>query len=125
MLGRKKKGNNKQWTFTYPTKQSVASPVIVSKFRRNGYNYSIFLFEKGFSFNFADSFTFAHTTEGSMRFAKQNPFQRYKAPSSKRLSGELLDQAYKSNEQLIRVHAHGTRRRRAGDPAGPRWRLCA
>ena len=36
-----------------------------------------------------------------MRFAKQNAFQSYKAPSSKRLSGELLDQAYKSTEQLV------------------------
>ena len=35
-----------------------------------------------------------------MRFAKQNPFQSFKAPSSKRLSRELLDQAYRSTEQL-------------------------
>ena len=37
--------------------------------------------------------------EESMRFAKQNTFQSYKAPSCKRLSWELLDQAYKSTEQ--------------------------
>ena len=36
-----------------------------------------------------------------MRFAKQNAFQSYKAPSSKRLSGELPDQADKSAEQLV------------------------
>ena len=36
-----------------------------------------------------------------MRFAKQNPFQSYKASSRKRLYGKLLDQAYKSTEQLV------------------------
>ena len=36
-----------------------------------------------------------------MRFAKHNPFQSYKAHSHKRLLGELLDQAYKSSEELV------------------------
>ena len=36
----------------------------------------------------------------SMRFAKQNPFQSEKAPSSKQFTRELLDQAYSSTEQL-------------------------
>ena len=40
-------------------------------------------------------------TEKSMRFAKQNLFQSYKSPSRKLLFGELLDQAYKSTEQLV------------------------
>ena len=44
--------------------------------------------------------TFAHMTEKSMRFAKQNLFQSYKAPSHKQLSRKLLDQAYRSTEQL-------------------------
>ena len=39
-------------------------------------------------------------TEESMRFAKQNPFQSNKAPYCKVLSGELLDKACRSTEQL-------------------------
>ena len=48
----------------------------------------------------AGSSSFACMIEESMRFAKQNPFQSYKAPSRKRLSRELLDQAYISTELL-------------------------
>ena len=88
-------------------------------------------------------FKFAHMIE--KRFAKQNPFQSYRAPYSKQLSGKLLGQAYRSTEQLatpilamakvwiywpslntrpsVRLHAHGTRRRRGGDFATSRWRL--
>ena len=36
----------------------------------------------------------------SVKFSKQNPFQSYKAPFSKRLSRALLDQAYRSTEQI-------------------------
>ena len=59
-----------------------------------------FLYENGISFNIADSSSFARMIQESMRFAKQNPFQRYNAPSRKRFSGELLDQAYRSTEQF-------------------------
>ena len=52
------------------------------------------------NFNAADSSSFACMIEGSIRFAKQNPFQSCKAPSLKQLSVELLDQAYRSTEQL-------------------------
>ena len=59
-----------------------------------------FFYENGISFNFTDSSSFARMIEESMRFAKQNPFQSYKALSSKQLSRELLDQAYRSTEPL-------------------------
>ena len=59
-----------------------------------------FFYENCISFNVADSSSFARTIEESMRFIKQNPFQSHKVPSRKRLSGELLDQAYRSTEQL-------------------------
>ena len=39
-----------------------------------------------------------------MRLAKHNPFQRFEAPSCKLLSGELLDQAYKSTEQFAALN---------------------
>ena len=60
-----------------------------------------FFYENGISFNVADSSSFACMLEENMRFAKQNPFQSYKTPARKRLSGELLDQAYKSTEQRV------------------------
>ena len=59
-----------------------------------------FFYENCISFNVADSSSFARTIEESMRFIKQNPFQSHKVPSRKRLSGELLDQAYRSTEHL-------------------------
>ena len=59
-----------------------------------------FCYDNGITFDVADSSNFARTTEESMRFAQQNQFQIYNAPSRQRLSGELLDQAYRSNEQL-------------------------
>ena len=59
-----------------------------------------FFYENGISFNIADSSSFVHMIENSMRFSKKNPFQSYKAPSHKQLSRELLDPTYRSNEQL-------------------------
>ena len=58
-------------------------------------------YENGISFNVADSSSFARMIGESMRFAKQNPFHSYKAPSFKRVSAQLLDQAYKSTEQSV------------------------
>ena len=58
-----------------------------------------FFYDNSISFNVADSSSFARMTEESMRFAKQNPFQSYKAPSCKRLSGGLFVQTYRSTEQ--------------------------
>ena len=86
-----------------PTKHPVESSVIVSKSGSKEMDKTIasFFYENGISFNVADSSSFARMLEESMRFAKQNPFQSYKAPSRKRLSGELLDQAYKSTQQLV------------------------
>ncbi len=37
----------------------------------------------------------------SINFAKQNPLQSYKIPHRLKLSGELLDKAYKSTENLV------------------------
>ena len=90
----------------YFAKQLVESSVIISKSGSKEMDKALkataFLFyESGISFNVADSSSFARMIEENMRFAKQNPFQSYKAPSRKRLSGELLDQAYKSTEQLV------------------------
>ena len=56
--------------------------------------------DNGISFNVSDSSSFARTIEEGIRLAKPNPFQSYKAHARKRLSGELLDEAYKSTEQL-------------------------
>ena len=59
-----------------------------------------FFYEKNdISFNVADSSSFARMIEENMRFAKQNPFQSYKAPSLILSSGKLLNQADKSTEQ--------------------------
>ena len=67
-----------------------------------------FFCENGISFHVADSSSkdssFARMIEESMGLAKQIPFQLWspcEAPSSKQLSGELLDQEYKSTEQLV------------------------
>ena len=60
-----------------------------------------FIYENGISFNAADSSSLERMIEESMRFAKQNPLQSYQTPSRKRSSGELLDQADKSTEQLV------------------------
>ena len=45
--------------------------------------------------------SFARMIEESMRFAKHNPLQSHGARSRKRISGELLDQACKSTEELV------------------------
>ena len=65
-----------------PTKQSVESSVRVSKSGSKEMDKTIasFFYENGISFNVADSSSFARMLEESMRFAKQNPFQSYKAP---------------------------------------------
>ena len=54
-------------------------------------------------FNVADSLSFVCMTENSMKYAKKSFtfLQSYKAPSLTRLSGNLLNQAYKSIEQLV------------------------
>ena len=49
-----------------------------------------FFYDDCVSVNIADSSSFARMIEESMRLAKQNPCQRYKAPSRKRLSGISL-----------------------------------
>ena len=66
-----------------------------------------FLFcENCISFNIADPSSFARMIEESIRFVKQNPFQSYKDPSRKGLSGELLDEPYRSTDQLAApIHA--------------------
>ena len=99
--GQKKKQQvmDKLSSFKFSTKQSVASPVIVtvskSGSKEMDKTIASFFYENGISFNFADSSSFAHMTKESMRFTKQNPFHSNKAPTSKWLSGKLLDQAYK------------------------------
>ena len=96
-----------------------------------------FFYENGISFNVADSSRFAPCTHDRRGHPKQNPFQSFKAPSRTRLSRELLDQAYRSTEQLvapilaiaiklgstIRLHAHSPKWRSGGDSATSRWRL--
>jgi hypothetical protein len=63
-----------------------------------------FFYENGIAFNVADSSSFQNMIDECMKFSKQNPFQSYKTPSRKKLSGELLDKAYESTEQLIAPH---------------------
>ena len=36
-----------------------------------------------------------------MKFARQNPLQSYKVPRRLKFSGELLDYAYESTENLV------------------------
>ena len=62
-----------------------------------------FFYEKSISFNVADSSSFAHMIEENMRFAKQNPFQSYKAHCRKQFSGALLDHADKSTEHILAI----------------------
>ena len=73
-------------------------------FKRTDKTIASLFYENCITFNVADSSSFAGRRTGmieeSLRFAKQNPFQSYKAPSRKRLSRELLDQAYISTELL-------------------------
>ena len=58
-------------------------------------------YENGIAFNIADSTSFISMIDESIKFAKQNPLQSYKTPSRKTLSGELLDQAYASTDQVV------------------------
>ena len=58
-----------------------------------------FFNENCISFIIADSSSFACMKEEIMKHAKKNLLQSYKAPSIKRLSGDLLYQAYESTEQ--------------------------
>ena len=51
------------------------------RFQRMDETIAFFFYENGISFKVTDSST---TKEESMRFAKQNVFQSYKAPSNKR-----------------------------------------
>ena len=89
------------YVWQYFAKQSVESSVLVSKSGSKEMDKASFFYENSISFNVADSSSFARMIEENMRFAKQNPFQSYKAPSLKQLSKELLDQADKSTEQLV------------------------
>ena len=75
-----------------PPNQSVDSPVIVSASGSKEMDKTItaFFFENGISFNVVDSSNFARTKEVSMRFAKQNSFQSYKAPPANDYLGSSL-----------------------------------
>jgi len=104
VAGKKRKQQVMDDLITSPTKQSVESSLIGSQ--KSGTNevdamIASFFYENGISFNVANSSSFGRMIAESMKFAKQNPFQSYKPPSRKRLCGELLDQAYKSTEQLV------------------------
>ena len=59
--------------------------------------------------------------EESMKYAKQIPLQNYKAPSRKRLSGDLLasDQAYKSIKKLVAPILAVAKQNGARQPAAP------
>ena len=63
-----------------------------------------FFYENSISFNAADSSSFARMRWHDRKeheIRQKNLFQSYKSPSRKLLFGELLDQAYKSTEQLV------------------------
>ena len=95
---------NKWWTNFEISHQTISWIFCNSIEVRFSYNNSIFLYENSISFNVADSSRFARIKEERMRLAKHNPFQRFEAPSCKLLSGELLDQAYKSTEQFAALN---------------------
>ena len=105
IAGTKRKHQVMEDLVTSPTKQqSVESSLIGTP--KTGYKevdamIASFFYENGIPSNIANSSSFGRMIEESMKFAKQNPIQSYKAPSRKKLSGELLDQAYKSTEQLV------------------------
>ena len=91
MHGRKN-GNINQWTIFLksPTKQSVDISVMVIVIKsgsKKGYNKLLtiaFFFYQHYRFQF-----YMCMIEESMRFAKQNPFQSYKAPSANDMEGSL------------------------------------
>ena len=72
-----KKGNNQVMDelFKSPTRQSVASPVIVSKSgsKEMAKTIAFFFYENGISFNFADTSSFAHMIEESMISQTNSP----------------------------------------------------
>ena len=102
MLGRGKKETSDGLTFqiSHQAFSCIICKSIHVLFYKMDKTIASFFYENCISFNVADSSSFARTIEESMRFIKQNPFQSHKVPSRKRLSGELLDQAYRSTEQL-------------------------
>ena len=95
MHGRKN-GNINQWTIFLksPTKQSVDISVMVIVIKsgsKKGYNKLLtiaFFFYQHYRFQF-----YMCMIEESMRFAKQNPFQSYKAPSANDMEGSLTKYA--------------------------------
>ena len=101
-----KRENQKQQVMDKLFKSSAISCITCTcikwKFQSNGSNnrLSILLLWELYFLKFCWIIFFARIIEESTRFAKQNPFQSYKALFLK-LSGELLDQVYKSTEQLV------------------------